>query len=167
MEADRLIAWDAELRAVHARLRQSLAIARVAVGREADGSDTARAEAVGDAAATAAADLLLYCTGFCVALDGHHRSEDASLFPALVAEHPGLRPVVDKLMQDHSMLSSLLVQFRGALEGGAEHGALERHLDGIAAIMESHFRYEERELLGPLSTLRPVASASELLGPLA
>ncbi|MGC5221334.1 hemerythrin domain-containing protein [Micromonospora sp. DT81.3] len=166
MEADRLIAWDAELHAVHARLRQSLAIARAAV-LEGDGDAAPGAGALRDAAAAASADLLLYCTGFCVALDGHHRSEDAGLFPALVADHPELRPVVGKLVQDHSMLSHLLLQFRGAMESGADRGALERHLEGIAAIMESHFRYEERELLGPLSTLRSAATASELLGPLA
>jgi len=59
------------------------------------------------------------------------------------------------------------VQFRRALEGGADRDALDRHLEGIAAIMESHFRFEERELLEPLAGLRTAAPRSELLGPLA
>ena len=122
--------------------------------------------AVDGPADAASRDLLLYCAGFCAALDGHHRSEDAGLFPALLAERPELRPVVDKLMQDHSMLSHLLVQFRGALDSGADRHALDRHLEGIAAIMESHFRYEERELLAPLVALRSQATRSEMLGPL-
>ena len=152
MDTDRLTAWDAELRAVHARLREALTVALAAVDGQAD---------------AASRDLLLYCAGFCAALDGHHRSEDAGLFPVLLAERPELRPVVEKLMQDHSMLSYLLVQFRAALEGGADRHALDRHLEGIAAIMESHFRYEERELLAPLAALRSAASRSEMLGPLA
>jgi hypothetical protein len=161
VSSDRVVAWDAELRAVHARLREALAVARAAVDSQAD------ADTIPDAAAAASADLLLYCTGFCAALDGHHRSEDAGLFPALEAEHPDLAPTIRKLMQDHSMLNHLLMQFRGALQGPPDRAVLRGHLEGIAAIMESHFRYEERELLEPLAALRSSAEGRQLLGPLA
>jgi hypothetical protein len=43
---------------------------------------------------------------------------------------------------------------------------LDRHLEGVAAIMESHFRYEERQLLTVLETLSLDASPEEALGPL-
>jgi hypothetical protein len=43
---------------------------------------------------------------------------------------------------------------------------LDRHLEGIAAIMESHFRYEERQLLSVLETLSLDAPPEEVLGPL-
>lgn len=36
----------------------------------------------------------------------------------------------------------------------------------LAAIMESHFRYEERRLLGPLSALELDADPPTVLGPL-
>lgn len=110
--------------------------------------------------------LLLYCIGFCTALDGHHRGEDRSLFPALRAERPELAGVIDKLMQDHSMLTHLLAGFRSAVESGADRDAVERHLDGIGAIMESHFRFEEREILEPLRTLALDAEVASVLGPL-
>ena len=153
MEADRLIAWDAELRAAHTRLRAALAATREALDSGEDAPD-------------AASDLALFCIGFCTALDGHHRSEDHALFPALRAEHPELSDKIDKLMQDHSMLSHLLGALRGAVESDADAETIEGHLDGVNAIMESHFRFEEREILEPLRTLALDASVHEVLGPL-
>lgn len=153
MDADRLIAWDAELRAAHARLRAALTATREALASGADAPD-------------AASDLTLFCIGFCTALDGHHRSEDRSLFPALRAEHPELGDMIDKLMQDHAMLTHLLGGLRLAVESGESAEVIERHLDGVGAIMESHFRFEEREILEPLRTLTLDAEVTQVLGPL-
>jgi hemerythrin-like domain-containing protein len=153
MDADRLIAWDAELRSAHARLRAALAATREALD-------------AGTAAPDAASDLLLYCIGFCSALDGHHRAEDRNLFPALREEHPRLGGMIDKLMQDHSMLTHLLAGLRHAVESGESPDSISRHLDGVGAIMESHFRFEEREILEPLRTMRLDAEVADVLGPL-
>jgi hypothetical protein len=43
---------------------------------------------------------------------------------------------------------------------------LLRHLDGLSAIMESHFSYEERQLLYVLAALDLEADPHTLLGPL-
>ncbi len=153
MDADRLTAWDAELRRAHTRLRSALAATREALTS-------------GAVAPEAASDLALFCIGFCTALDGHHRAEDRSLFPALRAEHPELGGIVDKLEQDHSMLSHLLGALRHAVDSGEDADSLSRHLDGIGAIMESHFRFEEREILEPLRSLALDADVSDVLGPL-
>ncbi|WP_243075401.1 hemerythrin domain-containing protein [Microbacterium sp. SS28] len=136
-ETTRLIAWSSELRGVHARLRQALRAAR---------------EAIEDPAA-ARRELLLYCRGFCVALGDHHRGEDRALFPAIEAAHPSLAPVLRTLMQDHSMIDYLLTALSTAVDQDASREELERHLDGVGAIMESHFAYEERQLLTVLDTL--------------
>lgn len=92
-------------------------------------------------------DLLIYCHGFCAALEGHHRSEDAGLFPQIAAARPDLTPVLAKLSQAHSMMSHLIGGLERALTSGADRATLHGHLDGLDAIMESHFRYEERSLL--------------------
>jgi len=147
----RLIAWNRELTAAHQRLRQALRVTR-------DSLD------LGDAGA-ARADLLLYCHGFCAALSGHHRSEDTALFPELSARHPALAPVIAKLAADHEMIAALLAQFGDALTA-ATPDELARYLDGLSAIMESHFRYEERELLGTLAALNLDADPRALLGSL-
>ncbi|TDD56450.1 hemerythrin domain-containing protein [Nonomuraea terrae] len=149
-EHDRLIAWDHELKVAHGRLREALRLARDSLDR-------------GDGAFPR--DLLLYCHGFCAALGGHHVSEDTGLFPELAARHPGLRPVIAKLEQDHGMIAWLLQQFKQALDAAAPANELLFHLDGLSAIMESHFRYEERRLLGTLATLDLDAEPGDLLGP--
>ena len=153
MDAARLIAWDAELRGAHTRLRAALAATREAL-------------ASGATVPEATSDLSLYCIGFCTALDGHHRAEDRALFPALRAEHPELGGMIDKLMQDHSMLTHLLGSLREAVESGEPAQAIGRHLDGVGAIMESHFRFEEREILEPLRALHLDVDVRAALGPL-
>ena len=151
-ETDRLIAWSEELRRVHARLRQALLVTREALH---DGAPTDEASR----------ELLLYCHGFCIALDAHHRGEDRTLFPAIEAAHPELAPVLAKLQQDHSMIAHLLNGLQGATESAGTPDELARHVEGIAAIMESHFRYEERELLTILESLQLDAEPDQALGP--
>ena len=151
-EKNRLIAWNRELAAAHERLRRALRVTRDALDR-------------GDAE-SAGADLLLYCHGFCAALNGHHVSEDKALFPELSTRHPQLRSTIAKLTQDHEMIAVLLTQFSHALTASATADELARHLDGLGAIMESHFNYEERQLLDTLSTLDVAADPHALLGPL-
>ena len=152
-ETTRLIAWSRELRQVHERLRTALRLTRSSLEDGAPGE-------------TATRDLLLYCRGFCAALDGHHRGEDRTLFPAIAAAHPELGPVLHSLEQDHSMIAHLLGGLRVAAERGAPAVELDRHLEGIAALMENHFRYEERRLLTVLESLGLDAEPSEVLGPL-
>lgn len=157
----RLIAWDRELRDVHARLRDSLQVTREAVE-----------DAEADVSPALSRDLLLFCTGFCAALDGHHRGEDDVVFPGLVAAYPELADVVSQLVRDHMMLSHLLGELQRAVDAGHAGGAhdtaeLHRHLDGIEAVMETHFRYEEKRLLPALEHLRLDAPLRAALGPLA
>lgn len=121
----------------------------------------------GEDTGSIAADLLIYCHGFCAALDGHHRSEDAGLFPQIAASRPDLAPVLAKLSQDHSMMAHLIGGLEKALTSGAEADTLHGHLDGIGAIMESHFRYEERELLSVLDDLPLGLERREVFGAIA
>jgi hemerythrin-like domain-containing protein len=155
-DTTRLIAWSAELRRVHERLRQALAVTRAAL-------------AAGEPTAEAGRDLLLYCHGFCAALTGHHAGEDRELFPAIAAAHPELRGILRDLEQDHSMIAHLLTGLQAAVGDPAIPATtadLHLHLEGIAAIMESHFRYEERKLLSVLESLALDAHPHDVLGPL-
>ncbi len=147
------MAWATELREVHTRLRRALEVAREAV----DATE----------AAERGRDLLLFCHGFCTALSRHHRGEDTLLFPAVAARHPELSDTLRALQQDHSMIEHLLGGLQQALDGGLGPAELERHLDGIEAVMESHFRYEERQLLRVLEAVELDAAPGDVLGPLA
>jgi hemerythrin-like domain-containing protein len=152
-DTTRLTAWSNELRRVHRRLRDALEIAQGAVAESAD-------------SAAAARDLLLYCHGFCAALDGHHRGEDRTLFPAVEADHPELAPVLRALERDHAMIAHLLGALRTAVDQSAPGPELAMHLDGVAAVMETHFRFEEKQLLTVLETLDLPDAAGDALGPL-
>ncbi|WP_402375080.1 hemerythrin domain-containing protein [Isoptericola rhizosphaerae] len=152
-ETTRLVAWSQELRRVHGRLREALDVTREAL---ADGTP-------GQAATR---DLLLYCHGFCSALDAHHRGEDRALFPAIETAHPELAPVLRALEQDHSMIGHLLGGLQAAVDRAAPAAELDRHLEGVAAIMESHFRYEERQLLRVLDLLELETDPGDAIGPL-
>ncbi|MFD0772947.1 hemerythrin domain-containing protein [Streptomonospora algeriensis] len=152
-EKTRLVAWSRELRLVHARLREALSATREALD-------------AGDPAAPAARELLLYCRGFCTALTGHHEGEDRELFPAIAAQHPELRETLRHLEQDHSMIAHLISGLQEAVDRSASPAELDERLEGVAAIMESHFRYEERRLLAVLETLALDAAPDRVLGPL-
>lgn len=152
-ERSRLIAWGGELRAVHDRLREALRVSQEAL-------------VVGEEAEPATRDLLLFCHGFCTALAGHHEGEDRTLFPAIARQHPGLRDTLGKLEQDHSMMAHLIGGLQDAADRAAPRAELHRHLEGLAAIMESHFRYEERALLEVLDRLVLDEDPKDVLGPL-
>ena len=145
---------------MHARLRQALQVRQHALheGRPLH-PDV-------DPSRYLTADLLMFCRGFCSALDEHHRGEDRVLFPAIAAAHPELAPVLAALSQDHSMLGHLLQELSAAAEQAADPAVLQRHLDGVAALMENHFRYEEQKLLVVLEHLELDASVRVGLGPL-
>ena len=148
-DVTRLVAWHHELSVAHTRLRAALALAQ---------------DSLGDPHASR--DLLLYCVGFCAALGGHHRGEDTRLFPELRGRHPELDETLAYLQQDHSMIAYLLGGLEQAVQSQAPPDDLGRHLEGIAAIMESHFRYEERQLSGILAELDLDAAVPDVLGPL-
>lgn len=119
----RLAALSAQLAHTHQTLRDQLRDARAGGG-----------------------DLLQHCTSFCAALDRHHTGEDAALFPALRRAHPELAAAVDKLVEDHGMIAGILHRVRELTAAGLGGDAVLREFDGLAAIMESHFRYEERTI---------------------
>jgi iron-sulfur cluster repair protein YtfE (RIC family) len=110
-------------------------------------------------------DLLAYCLGFCAAVHAHHNGEDERLLPRLRDAAPELAPVIDKLIEDHALVSSILRRIRELLapDQDTEPATLARELDGLTAILESHFGYEERSLGPALDELDPATSIPDVL----
>ncbi|MFF2146721.1 hemerythrin domain-containing protein [Kitasatospora sp. NPDC058190] len=131
----RTAALGLQLSQAHRELRRRLTDVRAALGRRTHADDT----------------LLTHCLAFCAALTNHHQGEDDGLFTALVRERPDLAPTVAKLVEDHGFIAHILARVRELAEQaaetpGADLEAIGRELDGLAAIIESHFRYEERAI---------------------
>ncbi|GAA1828211.1 hemerythrin domain-containing protein [Microlunatus capsulatus] len=105
-----------------------------------------------------------HCLTFCAAVSRHHRGEDAELFPQVVAADPALAAAVDQLQHDHNLIGFLLRDLTAAVQAlpaepdDQELLRFRQHLDGLAAILESHFRFEERKVLAVLEG-RPFPAA--------
>lgn len=99
--------------------------------------------------------LTAHCVAFCAAVSRHHTSEDAGAFVELARTYPELRPVLDELIRDHAIVADLLrrVEALATDNGGADR--VQGELDGLAALLESHFTYEERKLTSALDALSP------------
>lgn len=73
------------------------------------------------------------------------------MFSSLLREHPDLSAMVANLVEDHGMIAAILARVReladrAAASPGTDLEAIRSELDGLAAIMESHFGYEERAI---------------------
>jgi hypothetical protein len=134
-----MMALSEQLIGVHQDLRERLAALRQQAAADGPGPD--------------AADLLGHCLGFCAAVHTHHTGEDHQLFPALRAAEPELAPVIDKLAEDHTLVTGILQQLRALLASTPDPATLRRELDGLTAILESHFSFEERRIAAALDRL--------------
>jgi hypothetical protein len=137
-DTDRTIAWSRQLAQAHDALREQLRSLQASPGSQADEG------------------LLSHCLAFCSALAGHHEGEDAGMFAEILRVRPDLGPAVARLTDDHRTIAGILASVRRLAReahgaAGERREAIRRELDGLAAIMESHFGYEERALSGALA----------------
>lgn len=154
-----MVALSGQLIQVHQSLRARLASLRAQI-TEAGGDTRA------DVSATE--DLLSHCVGFCAAVRTHHCGEDTQLLPALRASAPELAPVIDKLIEDHGLVAGILGRVGELLAQGqaaTAAGTLGRELDGLTAILESHFAYEERRIARALDVLGPDGWVADVFAP--
>lgn len=143
----RLLAFGTQLTEVHLRLREELDRLRADTDRFLDGR------------AGRPRTLHAHCLAFCAALNRHHTGEDGVAFPALAERFPELRPVLEQLQRDHRLVDEILHQLEellggpGTQPGPAEGRRVRGELDGLHALLESHFTYEERRLVAALNSL--------------
>ncbi|MET0422837.1 MAG: hemerythrin domain-containing protein, partial [Actinoplanes sp.] len=97
-------------------------------------------------------ELAAHCLAFCSAVTRHHTAEDRTLFPVLAGRHPELREFLAELERDHQIVAGMLARL-------VEQPSAEE-LNGIAAVLETHFIGEEKRLAGVLNAL----AAPELEG---
>ncbi|MFF2777228.1 hemerythrin domain-containing protein [Streptomyces sp. NPDC058052] len=149
--ADRLVSFGNQLIDVHLWLREELARLRSGLDTYLSGTGERPRE------------LRAHCLAFCSALTRHHTAEDGGVFPALAEAHPELRPVLDELARDHVQVEEILLRLQALLDGlpaardeplGAEEARrVSGELDGLIALVASHFTYEEKKLVAALDGL--------------
>lgn len=152
--AARARALGRELAEVHDELRRSLRQVRAGLADP-------------DPAGPPARSLRAHCAGFCAALARHHGTEDATAFPLLARQAPELAPVLAELQADHEAIAGILRRIDELTSAASPQnaGQVAGELDGLAAVLESHFRWEERRITAALDALDPAAHpAAELFG---
>jgi len=145
----RVAALGAQLAEAHDRLRERVELLRESIA-------TTPAYAVADLPAEPPGprgDLREHCLTFCQALAAHHEGEDDGLFALLRTAEPALAPAVDKLVEDHHLISGILQRVDAIARGGGQRDRLVGELDGLMAIMDSHFAFEERSITAAMDRL--------------
>lgn len=137
-DRDRAVALSLQLAQAHHELRRRLRTLKADLGRprppDGDG-------------------LVTHCLAFCDAITAHHQGEDAGMFAELLRQRPDLEATIGKLVQDHEMIAWILSRITELAAAaavpdarGASLDAISGELDGLAAIVESHFAFEERAI---------------------
>jgi alkanesulfonate monooxygenase SsuD/methylene tetrahydromethanopterin reductase-like flavin-dependent oxidoreductase (luciferase family) len=98
-----------------------------------------------------------YCESYCRVVTTHHTLEDVQLFPHLRRADPDLRPVVDRLEEEHRAIHGVLERVDQALVALVREPdatkQLQAAIDLLTDTLLSHLAYEERELVEPLARI--------------
>ncbi|OPG06733.1 hemerythrin [Microbispora sp. GKU 823] len=140
---DRLMAFGNQLIEVHLWLREELAGLREGVDAYFAGGARPR-------------ELRAHCLTFCSALTRHHTGEDDVAFPEVAGRFPELRPVLEELRRDHRLVEDSLRRLEALVAGLDEEtdpAEVRREMDSLAALMETHFVYEEKRIVAALNAL--------------
>jgi hypothetical protein len=89
------------------------------------------------------------CLRYCRLVHAHHGAEDATLFPVVRRSAPHLATVVDRLEDDHRVVSGLLDAVEAAAEQLDGPGARARLVDALGTLSRhllEHLEVEERVL---------------------
>ncbi|MRH87296.1 hemerythrin domain-containing protein [Nocardia sp. SYP-A9097] len=118
------------------------------------------------AGGTQPTQLRAHCLAFCAALSRHYIGEDETAFPVLARQYPELAPVLEGLAQDHHLVADILRRLQALIEtvDAGNAGTVQGELAGLAAILESHFQWEERRIVTALNELSGGSTGAELFG---
>lgn len=139
----RLTAFGNQLIEVHLWLREELAALRQDVDAYLAGGTRVR-------------DLRTHCLTFCSALDRHHNGENDFAFTKIAEQFPELSPVLEELRRDHQLVDDSLQRLGlvGELDRESDPTEFRRELDSLAALVETHFTYEEKRIVSALNALK-------------
>jgi len=98
-----------------------------------------------------------FCARYCGVVTRHHGAEDASMFPHLARSEPQLKPVIDRLTEEHLVIHDAIQEVDRALvqhmTRPENHDGVQSAIDYLTDALLSHLAYEEQELVEPLARL--------------
>ncbi|MDP9270845.1 MAG: hemerythrin domain-containing protein [Chloroflexota bacterium] len=98
-----------------------------------------------------------FCARYCSVVERHHGVEDASLFPHLATREPQLKPVLDRLTEEHLVIHDAIQEVDRALvqhmTRPENYQPIQGAIDYLTDALLSHLAYEEQELVEPLARL--------------
>jgi hemerythrin-like domain-containing protein len=112
----------------------------------------ARAAPSSDAAPSLTEQLRAHCQTVCAYLHGHHTSEDSAFFPYLAQVNPDLGPALERLRREHLVVDRILRDLDASV-GADDAGRVREELDRLATELETHFAYEEEQIVPALNAL--------------
>jgi alkanesulfonate monooxygenase SsuD/methylene tetrahydromethanopterin reductase-like flavin-dependent oxidoreductase (luciferase family) len=96
-----------------------------------------------------------FCARYCGVVAQHHGVEDAAVFPHLAGREPQLKPVIDRLTEEHLAIQDAIQEVDRALvqhmTRPENHDAIQAAIDYLTDALLSHLAYEEQELVEPLA----------------
>ena len=149
----------AELLWIHGLIRDSLKVVQnLAVRVEAGAKPQELRDEVNELKANNIVwTLRVNCLRYCRFVHGHHGLEDAAVFPGLRKVNPMLNPVIDRLEEDHRVVSDLLDSVeKHARELESDDRArmeMGHALSTLAEHLLEHLEFEEASLTPTLSRL--------------
>jgi len=145
---------------VHDMLRTELTELRGIVAQVRDGAlGAGDARSALNAMAMRQNDWTLgaFCARYCTVVAQHHGLEDDAVFPHLARTDTALRPVIDRLTDEHHVIHDAIEEVDRALVDHLEHPddftRLQAAIDVLTDTLLSHLSYEEHELVEPLARL--------------
>ena len=149
-----------QLVALHDMLRSELSEVRDILRQVRDGAMLAKeARAALNEMALRQNDWALggFCARYCGVVTQHHGAEDAFVFPHLADREPRLRPVIDRLSEEHLVIHDAIQEVDQALvqhmTRPENYDAIHDAIDYLTDALLSHLAYEEQELVEPLARL--------------
>jgi hypothetical protein len=143
---------------VHDMLRTELTELRDIVAQVRDGAlGAGDARSALNAMAMRQNDWTLgaFCARYCTVVAQHHGLEDDAVFPHLARADSALRPVIDRLTEEHHVIHDAIEEVDRALVDHLEHPRdftrLQHAIDFLTDSLLSHLAYEEQELVEPLA----------------
>ncbi|WP_228034673.1 hemerythrin domain-containing protein [Streptomyces spongiae] len=90
-------------------------------------------------------------------MERHHNGENDLAFVKVAEQFPELLPVLEELQCDHQLADDSLQRLEtlvAELDRETDPTEFRRELDSLAALIETHFTYEERRIISALNALK-------------